>query len=62
MNQDQQLQKGDRVSFDLEGHVRKPFGFGVVVRTDNNGRHMIQPDLPLLVGARMINIKKVGSK
>lgn len=59
--EEQQLQKGDRVSFDVEGHQKRPYGYGIVTRATSS-LTLIQPDYPILAGMRMVNIKRVGAK
>lgn len=55
------LQAGDRVSFDIEGVAKSPYGFGIVTRVLPNGNTLIHPDFPLVPRVTMTNIKKCGT-
>ncbi len=56
---EQELRRGDRVSFEIEGNQAKPFGYGVVM-VANKGKTLIQPDHNLTISMVMKNIRKVA--
>lgn len=56
---EEELKRGDRVSFEIEGNPAKPFGFGVVM-VASKGKTLIQPDHNLTIAMVMKNIRKVS--
>lgn len=53
-----EIKAGDRVSFDLEGNPKAPYGYGTVTR-NFGGNILINPDHPIPGGFKMVNIVKV---